>query len=56
MLRAASAPVVALFGAYAKRAFHDLFGIDPGAPMAGRVISSVFSVVLQLPEAFRNDS
>jgi len=35
VLRAAPAPVIVLFGAHAKRAFGDLFGIQQGSPMTG---------------------
>ncbi len=50
VLRAASAPVIVLFGAYAKRAFHDLLGIEPGTPLTGpRDIEGVSRIVLQLP-------
>ncbi len=50
VLRAASAPVIVLFGTHAKRAFHDLSGIEPGTPMTGPYdIEGVFRIVLQLP-------
>ncbi len=50
MLRAAGATVIVLFGAYAKRAFGDLFGIEPGSPMTGpRDIEGATRIVLQLP-------
>lgn len=50
VLRAATAPVIVLFGAYAKRAFYDLLGIQPGSPMTGPVnIEGNSRIVLQLP-------
>ena len=50
VLRVAAAPVIVLFGAYAKRAFSDLFGIAPTSPMAGPCdIEAVSRIVLQLP-------
>ena len=50
VLRAAAAPVIVLFGAHAKRAFHDQFGIGLGAPMTGPIdVEGVSRVVLQLP-------
>jgi hypothetical protein len=50
VLRAAAAPVIVLFGAHAKRAFSDLFGIEPGVPMTGPCdIEGISRIVLQLP-------
>ncbi len=50
VLRAAAARVIVLFGAHAKRAFADLFGVEPGMPMTGPCgIEGVYRIVLQLP-------
>src|SRR5262249_37180028 len=49
VLRAAAARVIVLFGGYAKRAFGDLFGIQPGSPMTGPVdVEGDSRMVLQL--------
>src|SRR5258707_4371925 len=51
VLRAAAARVIVLFGAHAKRAFADLFGVEPGMPMTGPCgIDAVYRIVLQLSD------
>jgi hypothetical protein len=50
IVRVAAAPVIVLFGTYARTAFHDTFGIPPRSPMTGpRDLEGTDRIVLQLP-------
>jgi hypothetical protein len=50
VLRAAAARVIVLFGVTARRAFGEVFGIQPGSPITGPVqIEGGTRIVLQLP-------
>jgi hypothetical protein len=50
VIRLAAARVIVLFGAYARRAFDDVYRIPPGAPLTGpRDLEGSDRIVIQLP-------
>jgi hypothetical protein len=50
VLAAAAARVIVLLGGYAKRAFGEVYGVEPGSPMTGPAcIEGACRIVLQLP-------